>query len=112
MNDTSGEFPATTAIGIVSQGNGAAFNGWTEPSAREASRPWLDALEFAEALIDGGALLGASEGITQQTLFFQSCDPPLEPVEEEDNIHVAADVGACNQYYYDALPTYRCAPAD
>lgn len=112
MNDISGRFPATTAIGIVSQDNGAAFNGWAAPSAREDSPPWSKALEFAEALIDGGALPGASEGITQQTLFFQSCDPPLEPVEEEGNIRVAEDEGACAQYYYDALPTYRCAPAD
>lgn len=110
INDTSGQFPYDTAIGIVSQGNGAAFNAWRMPSAREGSPGWEYALWLADLLISGGTLPAASPGITEQTLYFQSCSPAYYvPVETESNRAVAADVGACAQYYYNSLPTYQCA---
>lgn len=111
--DTSGLFPFNIAIGIVSQSNdsgGRAFDAWDAPSAREGSPLWGEALKLANLLIGGGALPEASSGITEKTVFFQSCDPPsYVPVETAGNPKVAADVGPCAQYYYNSLPTYQCA---
>ncbi len=112
-NDTSGHFPSTAAIGIVSQGNGNAFNAWRAASARQGAGGglWEYALELATALMNGGSIGSASSGMSEQTVFFQSCFPvDHTPVETEANKHVAADTGACAQYYYNALPTYQCVP--
>lgn len=115
INDQSGHFPSATAIGIVSQGNGNAFNAWRAASSREKAggNLWNQALQLSSSLMTGGSIGNASPGISEKTVFFQSCTPAnYVPVETEDNKYVAADVGACAQFYYDALPTYQCAPGN
>lgn len=111
ISDTSGHFPAANAIGIVSQGNGNAFNGWRAPSARERAYYWQTALNLANSLISGQDSFGASSGV-EQCLFFQSCNDPDYPVQPEvpaDKNWIHYDVGGGRaQYYYQSLPNYGC----
>ena len=101
-----GHFPYDSAIGIVSQDNGAAFNGWRSPSAREGSFLWPDALDLAGSLISGSGSFAHSPGV-ENSLFFLSCQGNEVP---EDSSYTHSDVGGGrSQHYFDSLfTTNRC----
>lgn len=104
INDTSGHFPATTAIGIVSQGNGDAFNGWRAPSVQEGHAYWQNALSLADSLISGQGSLGGHEKVVN-SLFFLSCSADEVPV---DSSYIHSDIGGGrSQHYFDTLFTSR-----
>jgi hypothetical protein len=103
----SSNFP-NEAIGVVSQGNGAQFNGWRASSVRDGSNQWDNAMSLADMLLTGEGTFAASSGITEKTLYFQSCDASQVPSDSDtEPVHEDAGGGRI-QYYYDEAPDFGC----
>jgi hypothetical protein len=108
INDMSGHFPYDTAMGIVSQGNGSAFNGWSAPSAREGAYYWPQALDIANSLISGTGTFAHSPGV-ENCLYFLSC---RENEVAEDSSYKYRDAGGGrSQHYFETLFTSRACVA-
>ncbi len=103
----SSSFP-NDAVGVVSDGNGGQFNAWRAPSIRDGSTQWNNAMSLADMLLTGEGTFATSSGISENTLYFQSCDITQVPLDT--NIKpVHEDTGGGRiQYYYDSAPSFGC----
>lgn len=102
INDQSGLFPYDTAVGIVSQGNGGAFNAWRAPSAREGSFLWSTALELSSLLISGEGAFDHAPGV-KNCLYFLSCKD--KEVAKDDSYKHRDVGGGRSQHYFETLFT-------